>query len=268
MDNADDQLERLVLAVLASSKYKDVSAELIRNVGSQELAKRRNLKEALKATKNKLHQVGGAYLDGRENYAGWLDELRETGGSRDDFLRLCKKIMSYHASTRERLPILDEFYTTILAGLPPIRCVLDVACGFNPLALPWMPLSADVEYYACDIYQNMMDLLGKFMLLMPVRGHASVCDVIHSCPTNEVDVAFILKTVPCLEQVDKSAGYRLLHTINAKHLVVSFPVQSLGGRDKGMVATYEARFRELVADTTWSFKRWEFATELVYLVTK
>jgi len=264
------QLDRLVEAVLMASKYKRVCEDFIRNIGSRELAKRRNLKEAIKATKGKLHQVGGAYLDSEVRYAVWLAQLREAAqsGSRDDLLRVCVRIMSHHSSTRERLGILDQFYTAILADLSPIRRVIDVGCGFNPLAIPWMPLADDVEYYAFDIYQDLVDFLNEFLASLQVRGCAQACDVIQFCPGYQVDVAFILKTLPCLEQVDQSASFRLLDTINADHLLVSFPVQSLGGRKKGMAVNYEARFRELMSQRPWSVKKFDFATELAFLVTK
>jgi 16S rRNA (guanine(1405)-N(7))-methyltransferase len=266
----NDQLEKLLETVLTSSKYKDVSTDLIRSIGSRELAKRSSLKEAVKATKSKLHQVGGAYLTDREDYVGWLDELERLfhSGDQDAFLTYLRKVMSYHASTRERLPILDQFYTTILADLPPIHRILDVACGFNPLALPWMPLAKPVEYYAYDIYKDMLIFLERFMSLVQVQGQAQVCNIIQSCPTTPVDVAFVLKALPCLEQLDKSASSTLLHSISAKYMVVSFPVHSLGGRTKGMEANYEARFRSLMENTTWSVKKFEFATELVFLVVK
>ena len=264
------QLDQLVDAVLVSPKYQSVCPDFIRSIGSQELAKRRSLKDAVKATKNKLHQVGGAYLEGEAHYAVWLDELRKTSqsGNRGDFLNACMRVMSRHSSTRERLALLDRFYATTLAGLPPLRSVLDVACGLNPLAIPWMPLAENAEYYAVDIYQDMVDFLNRFMALLPIQGHAQAGDVLQACPAQPVDVAFVLKTLPCLEQVDKAAGRRLLDAINADHLLVSFPVHSLGGRSKGMAANYEARFRKLVADKDWVVKRFEFATELVFRVSK
>jgi 16S rRNA (guanine(1405)-N(7))-methyltransferase len=270
MNGRESQLNRLVDAVLMSSKYKNVCEDLIRSIGSQELAKRRNLKEAIKATKNKLHQVGGAYLDSEVNYSVWLDELKEAYQSenKDDFLRVCARIMHHHSSTRERLQILDQFYVTTLADLTPIRTVLDIACGLNPLSIPWMPLAKNAEYYAYDIYQDMIDFLNEFMTIIDVQGLAQACDVMQFCPTRNVDVAFIFKTIPCLEQVDKSASFRLLDTINADHLLVSFPIHSLGRRNKGMLINYEARFRDLVANKNWAIKRFEFTTELAFLVTK
>jgi len=270
MGGPNNSLDRLVEAVRASPKYRRVCPDFIRRLGWSELGKGRGLKEALKATKNKLHQVGGSYLDRKVDYPVWLEELRAAAqsGDREALLPVCMKIMGAHASTRERLPILDQFYATALSGLPPIRSVLDVACGLNPLALPWMPLAEGVVYHACDIYQDMTDFLNQFFALLPVQGHAQTCDVTHLGPTRPVDLALVLKALPCLEQVEKDVSLRLLDTIQADHLLVSFPVHSLGGRNKGMTAHYEARFRELVATRNWSIRRFEFATELAFLVTK
>jgi len=261
-------LDRLVEAVLASRKYKNVSQDFIESLGSQELAKHHSLKEAIKATKNKLHQIGGAYLEGEIPYESWLDELRYASQQQHEerLCHSCLRMMAYHASTRERLPILEQFYTILLADLPPIKTVIDLACGLHPLAIPWMPLAEHVHYYAYDIYQNMTDFLNEFMTIIQVQGCAQSCDVIQSCPTHHVDLAFMLKALPCLEQIDKSAPLRLLDTINADYLIVSFPAHSLGGRRKDMVANYETRFRELVAHKNWSIERFEFVSELVFRI--
>lgn len=265
------RLDSLVDAVLASSNYKDIAPALIRSIGLQELAKRRTTKEAIKATKNKLHQVTGAYMEDKGHYDGWLARLRTTlhAGNESALREQCKQIMSYHASTRERLPILDQFYAKIFAQLPPVRNVLDIACGLNPLALPWMPLPAEATYIACDIHQLMMAFLQTWLEMNKVAGRAEVCDVLASCPTEKVDVAFLLKTLPCLEQVDKTASKRLLTTLQADFLVVSYPAQSLGGRNKGMMEYYEKHFRELVelvAQETWQVTRLVFSSELVFVV--
>jgi 16S rRNA (guanine(1405)-N(7))-methyltransferase len=265
-----DELDNLVQAVLKSPKYRNVCQDVVRNVGARELAARRSWKEALKATKNKLHQVGGAYLDARVEYGRWLDDLQAAAASADgdSFRRVCREAMEHHSSTRERLGILDQFYALTLAGLPAIGTVLDVACGLNPLAIPWMPLGRDVRYYAYDMYADMVAFVKRFMSIANVRGQAQACDVTQSPPARRADLAFILKSLPCIEQVDKSASGRLLEAINADHLLISFPVRSLGGKDKGMAHNYEARFWELMAGKKWSVQRFEFATELAFLVRK
>jgi 16S rRNA (guanine(1405)-N(7))-methyltransferase len=70
-------LQQLLEAIQTSAKYRHIDEGFIRSVGAGELEKRRNLKEAIKATKNKLHQVGAAYQDNVPRYARWLEALRE-----------------------------------------------------------------------------------------------------------------------------------------------------------------------------------------------
>lgn len=269
----DGLLGELLTAVTKSPKYRTIAPDLIRRIGTAELAKRGSLKEAVKGTKNKLHQVGGAYWDTAVDYPKALTRL-QNAADEESRRQTCRDLMRLHASTRERLPILDEFYATILAGLPPIHSVIDVACGLNPLALPWMPLAADATYHAYDIYGDMMAFLQGFFDLMGVNGIAHHQDILSQPPAEPADLALILKTLPCLEQAEKGAAARLLQTIQARHLLISYPVQSLGGRGKGMVENYEAQFWGLVndqpaaaADRDWHITRFEFATELAFLAS-
>ncbi len=267
--DAASPLDALVQAVLESPKYRSICLDVVRDVGARELAKRRNMQEAIKATKGKLHQIGGVYTT-RNQYARWLSDLTRAhqSGGMPTLRSACKQVMGYHASTRERLPILEQFYARALAGLPPARVVLDLACGLNPLALPCMRLAGDVEYYAYDIYQDMADFLNGFLALAQIRGRAEACNILQQCPTQHADLALLLKAIPCLEQVDKDAGLRLLETVNADHLLVSFPVHSLSGKSKGMAQNYEAHFRQMVQGLPWTIQRFEFASELAFLITK
>jgi 16S rRNA (guanine(1405)-N(7))-methyltransferase len=266
----NDPVDLIVTRVKEGPRYRAISEALIRRIAVQEFEKRKNFRDAVKATRNKLHQVGGAYLDRPVNYENCLAELKTAFGmGEDDFLRVCKQVMCYHSSTRERLPDLERFFHALLAELPPARCVLDVACGLNPLAIPWMGLPEDVEYIAVDIYSDMINFINQFMELAGIRGSASVGDVLEDCPTVPVDIAFVLKTIPCLEQVDKNAGVQLLSSLNAKHIVVSFPVHSLGGRGgKGMLENYTNRFSQIMAEKDWSMRRFEYSSELVFIVSK
>jgi 16S rRNA (guanine(1405)-N(7))-methyltransferase len=264
-----ENLDRLVASVLQSAKYRTVVPELIQQIGTQELAKQTKLKEAIKATKNKLHQVGGAYLGYGTKYPKWLAALVEAKGDRADFLSTCQHIMGFHASTKERLGILDRVYAEVLREIAPVNSVLDLACGFNPLAIPWMPLAADARYYAYDIYGDLIGFINQFMAIAGINGNAWTQSISMSCPAQEVELALVLKTIPCLEQVDKAAGARLLESIRAKHILVSFPARSLGGKQKGMVANYEQRFYDLISDySEWSVQQFEFESELLFLVSK
>ncbi len=81
-------------------------------------------------------------------------------------------------------------------------------------------------------------------------------------------MAFLLKTIPCLEQVDKQIGLSLLEQIQAEHILVSFPAKSLGGRDKGMPTFYRDHFYELIEGQRWQVQEFNFSTEIAFLVTK
>jgi 16S rRNA (guanine(1405)-N(7))-methyltransferase len=262
-------IDQLVQAVRQSRKYGHVSEEVIRRIGLRELAARRSLKAAVAETKSRLHQVAGAYLDSRPRYAEWLKTLREARENGEEaFRHACLAVMQRHASTQERAPSLPEFYAATLGALPPIRSVLDIACGLNPLALPWMPLSPDSAYFACDIHLDMIAFLQEFFSIAGVRGEAEVCDVLTAPPTRQADVALLLKILPLLDQWDRSASRKLLQTVPAKHLLVSFPTRSLGGRSKQMALNYEARFHEITQGEPWQIARFVFPNELCFLITK
>ena len=56
----------------------------------------------------------------------------------------------------------------------------------------------------------------------------------------------MLKTLPCLEQQEDCAALALLARLSAiPQIAVSYPVRSLGGREKGMTATYRAQIADL-----------------------
>jgi 16S rRNA (guanine(1405)-N(7))-methyltransferase len=270
LSNRDKQLDQLLEAVLKSSKYRNVCEDLIKNIGVRELSRRQNLKMAIKSTKNKLHQIGGAYFLQKPNYELWLEELRNAQNSRNEdlFRRTCAEIMSYHYSTRDRLKIIDRFYARIFSLLPPIHSIMDIACGFHPLSIPWMPLSGKVKYYAYDVYKDLVNFLNDFMAIANVHGYAETRDVVQNTPKIKTDLAFILSTLPCLEQIEKSAGLKILESMNANFLVASFPVRSLGGREKNMRRHYTTRFNELTQAKDWVVQQLDFSTELVFLITK
>ncbi|MGB9754313.1 hypothetical protein [Roseiflexus castenholzii] len=70
------QIDEVVAAVLAAPKYRMIAPSLVRTLAMRELAARRNVKAAIKATKNKLHQIVGAYAEPRIDVAEWVRQLQ------------------------------------------------------------------------------------------------------------------------------------------------------------------------------------------------
>lgn len=262
------QLEEIITAVQASAKYRAIAPDVIRQLAAQELAKRRTQKDAIKATKNKLHQIAGAYLADAPNYAGWNAALREASVAGVDLRPLCQKWLMEHASTRERVPLLEGFYTQIFNGLPAIASILDLACGLNPLTIPWMSLAPETRYLACDIYQDQADFFQQALTWLRVKGEAFTCNLLESVPTPTVDVALLLKAIPCLEQADKTVASRLIAQVQAHVLIVSFPGRSLGGHSRGMAPYYETHFAQLMQPFPYPYDKIEFNNELVFRIFK
>ena len=132
-----------------------------------------------------------------------------------------------------------------------------------------MPLAPQATYIAVDIYEDLMAFLDKAIALCGMRPNAIAHSVLSGLPTlHRVDLALLLKAIPCLEQVDKAAGRRLLEQVQADYILVSFPISSLGGRSRGMLTHYESHFMELLANEPWSVQSFRFSTELAFLVTK
>ena len=268
MNAEQAELTQLIDAVTSSAKYRQVAPALVRAIGIQELRKRRTLKEAIKATKNKLHQTVGAYWSGKQAYGEWLTALRAASDP-DAQRAACQSMLTQHASTRERLPLLDEFYPTIFAGLPPIRSILDLACGLNPLTIPWMPLAPNASYHACDVDAEQIGFLQQALPLFGVQGTAAVCDLLQPFSPPAAEVVLLLKTLPCLEQIDKSVSTRLVKVLHTPVIIISYPAQSLGGRNKGMVQSYRTHFQHLFPADERQIQEFVFPTEIVFrLVTQ
>ena len=266
----NESLDTLVENVQANSKYQHIYRGLVERLAQEAIKKGMKGKAAVKSIRSKLHQVGGAYFRKPINFEQSKTMLNMLPNDlhSEPVRSFCAQQMKFHASTSERLPILEEFFSTCFASIAPITSIADLACGLNPLALPWMPLAPGFRYWACDIYLDMMDFLQAYFDHFNIDGEASPCDLLGGPNTQEAQVAILLKSIPCLEQVDKSIGEQLLDKIQAQHILISFPVSSLGGQRKGMPAFYRDHFYSLIADKSWKVQEFVFSSELAFLVTK
>jgi 16S rRNA (guanine(1405)-N(7))-methyltransferase len=267
---ADDDLSTLVAAVHSSAKYRTISPDLVAWIGTRELKVRKSLKMAEKETRSKIHQVATSYISKPLDYIGFTDQLSTLSKdpSHVELKPFCERVMRQHASTMERLPILESFYQEIFSRLPPVHSIIDLGCGLNPLALPWMKASPGVRYLAIDLFQDMMDFIRTLFYKIGIKGTVRTQNLVDRIPTEPSDLAFLLKLIPCLEQLDKNIGIKLLENIPANHLVVSFPVASLSGRNRGMLQNYEQHFHTLCEGHDWKIEKIGFSSELVFIVHK
>ncbi len=262
-------LDAVVSAVAASKKYRALCEDTIRRVAEHQLAVEPSgsLKAAVKATQRRLHQAYGAFeqaFDGESAYHRL--EAAYFSGSAAEVEATCRQMMALHQSTRERLPVIDRFYREIWAVTGTPSTILDLGCGLNPLALPWMGLAPGARIIALDIDRERVEWLNRYLALAGVEPLARCQDVLAHPPADAADVALLLKMSPTLERQEPGSTGRLIEGLRAPWVVVSFAVKSLGGREKGMAGNYQAQFKELAAGRGWAAVELRFDSELVFIV--
>ena len=260
------ELSRLIAEVVRSPKYAQIAPEVVSRIAKQELPRHRKLADGVKSTRTKLHQAAGAYFNPNISYAHLSDNLQSS--RLDNVLIWARQTMALHASTAERLPFLEEFYTTCLSGIPTPKVILDLACGFNPFTFPWQPGFPQATYLGCDIVLPMLDLVDQFLKKLGNNGKAFTCDLTVETPQETTDLVLLMKTIPLLDQVDRQIAPRLLKELQTDHILVTFPGKSLGGRSKGMLKTYAARMHELVSDGSFEITEHLLPNEIAYLLSR
>jgi 16S rRNA (guanine(1405)-N(7))-methyltransferase len=252
--------------ILSTAKYRALPRETIEDVVGREIARHGPGARALKAARLVLHRVAARYL-GRPDFRAFLRRLESCAdsGARD---AVCREILALHASTRERLPILEDLYRGLFGrtGLP--RVVADLASACNPLAFRWMGLEKSVRYMAYDIDRDMVQLVGAYFRLEGIAGEAIHRDVLCSPPTLRADVALLLKMFHCLEHRRKGAGWEVVSAVPARVVAVSFPSRNLAGRSSDIAANYREGIRASAAQAGWGCEEMSFPGETVLLVTK
>lgn len=221
-----------IYAALTEGKYRalNLPPETLADLWAQERPRCKNEKEALKAVKRKLHNIVAPYL-GDPDYPAAAAELDAAFTSGGEAVRAaCLRLLGLHASTRERLDHLNQFYAAIweVTGLP--GRLLDLACGLNPLALRWMGLPEGCEYYAYDLHQPRVALLNHYFRLEGRPAQAECGDILVNPPALQADAALFLKEAHRFEQRQKGCNRRFWQALNVRWLVVSLPGRSLTGK--------------------------------------
>lgn len=250
--------------ILSSKKYKNLYPGTIERI-TGETAQKYPEKDVEQKARQKLHQIWGAYI-GTSKYRR---ATRDTEAQLDENIpvkQVMRRLLGLHSSTRERLPYLDDFYNKIFAITGKPKTVIDHGCGLNPLTYPWM---GDIEYTGYDIdlasieFVNTVAELAGFGKTVEVKPGDLLLDTFP-----EADVVLFLKVLTPLEQQEKGSSRRILSDISARHIVISYPTRSIGGREKGMREFYKTSFYDIIKGSKWSVHELEFENELVFVIEK
>jgi len=262
----DDVIE-LVEKIAASRKYRSLYPKTIERVVNDCLLKY-DKNEVEKRARNLLHQIWGAYYGRRPNFKKLLEHFEDDIKSGRSVEESVLPILCLQSSTKERIPILDDFYSRIFSITGTPKLIIDSACGLNPLTFFWMKLPEDSKYIGFDIDKDQVVFLTSiFKFLGNKQVSLGLGDVLvdNFIPA---DVVFMLKLLPSLEQQKKGAGLKVIEEQRCRYLVVSYPIRSLSGKQKGMADFYTNQFYGLIKTKPWRVEKLMFATELVLVIEK
>ena len=266
-DDAPRTAEGISESVLSSSMRKHIPSSLVKRLAKQELDRGRSLREAEKQVKGRLHQVVLSFEPGPKALSSLSSRLDAAGHDRALLKEAARAGLALHSSTKERLPYMEELFSFVF-GKRGFSSVIDLACGLNPLAFPWMGLSKDAVYDAVDVSDLCGSAVRSFFDGWGIRGSFTQADLAEGLPKGGHDVALLMKALPTLDRIEQGLGYRCVKDVDAGHVAVSFPTASLGGRRKGMESFYGDSFEEFVRASGWTYEKRVFLGELVFLVRK
>ena len=209
-------------------KHDHLCGALVERAYAEAGARHAKAKEADRAARRELHRVAGAFFSREEaKRAGKLLSAWPEGGD-----AALERILSLHASTRERLPLaaMDALYTRLFESTGTPRRVLDLACGLNPIYLA----ARGVSVLGLDAHLGAVALVNRF------------------AEENGLDA--------------RAEGCALLERLNAAWVAVSFPTRTLSGRSVGMERNYSAAFEENCPEKYRIAGRFVAGNELIYVL--
>lgn len=259
--------EEVLQALRASKKYSHACEDVLRRTAEWASMRHRSSRAATKAAKRKLHQVYGAFFEkiDFQRIAVLLDGL-SANAPHPIFEHVCREILASHASTAERLPWIDDFYPAIFEKTGTPRSVLDLACGLNPFALPWMGLGPETSYAAYDLDQRLADAINRFFERYGLPPGAICADLLTTVPDSRVDVVLLLKTLPTLERQRKAIAINILRKLDTRFAVISFPTKTLGGKGVGMARHYDVFMDSILQELGTGVETLTLGDETVYIL--
>ena len=265
-----DSLDPLIADILANRKYRDlgIPTATLRDLLDKEMPNHRSPKDAVKAVRKKLHNIVAGYL-GDPDYASAAQSMAAAfqPGDPDQVKAACAALLSIHASTKERLALLADFYPRLFAVTGQPRVILDLACGLNPLCFPWMGLTATIQYHAYDLNAPRVDFINQYFALQGLAPLAVQQDILVSPPQQAADVAFFFKEAHRFEQRQHGCNRPFWQALNVRWLLVSLPPSSLTGRHS-LIDGHRQLVYHTIRGLPWQVTELLFDNELVFCIDK
>lgn len=179
-----------------------------------------------------------------------------------------KSLLESHKSTQERLSFYSRFFEEIfkITGAP--TSVLDLACGYNPIAFYEFTTLRTTQYVCQDIFDG--KVLQDYFKNNSYDATYKPFDIIKNLdelrnkPFSHIfDICFLLKSLDTLESQSLHFSYDLFDAIRAKYIVVSFPTINVKG--ELLQRSSHNWFIKVLQRKNYSHTKIVFPNEVVYV---
>lgn len=227
--------------------------------------KAKEYKELVKYVRMKCHDIFEIFQTKASN----KDRLKMIENLEDLSLDSHIEILNTHLSTKERVDFYTEVYKEISNRIGKFNTILDIGCGYNPLAIPFLKTSIDeLKYYASDLSQEDLDVIQRYFIQIGlIQGETFRCNLVKEYELLEnypADVCFAFKLFDVLETQKKNISYKIIEKIKCNWLIASFPLNNI--KQEKMAREKVHYFERMLTNMELSFDSFEINNEIFYIV--
>lgn len=269
--NFSKQYPILIGRLKGSRKYRDLDLPdaMLLDILEKADQKAGSVSDLDNRFRAKIHNIIAPYLDTidypleTERLMKGPDLLKDPEGEK----QWAESLLLRHASSKERMPFLQELYDTIWAEIGKPSSILDLACALDPLGLPYMNLPEATTYLAYDIHGPRIELLNAYFKLAHPQAQAIQQDIVVQPPHEHADVAFFFKEAHRLEKREPGVLQSFFNSIPTATLVISLPASDLKGHHH--LNVYHSRLiRNAIQGKTWELTENQVGGELLFFIRK
>jgi 16S rRNA (guanine(1405)-N(7))-methyltransferase len=262
--------EQIINRIQGSKKYRDIGIpeETLIDIINREAKYYPDYKSLEEVVRRKLHNIVAPYLENID-YAQELHDIETAFDPSDEsgIQSYCSYIMSQHASSKERLPHLAAFYQIIFSYIGVPGSILDLACGLNPFAIPFMSLPKTTHYHAYDIHKPRIDLINRFFSLYGMQARAHHQDILVNPPEEKAEAAFFFKEAHRLEKRAPGSNRILWQALDVNFLIISLPITDLK-HHHDLTMKHRKLVTETVAELNWRVTDFVIQDEIIFMIEK
>ncbi len=243
----------LVLRVKQKAELSGIAGSVVNNVLKKYIQRFPNYsdKMIIKLVRAELRILTGRFQPSSKKRSKFLEN--------NDW----ELILQTHASTKERLE--TDAYKLIkkLISKNKIRSIIDLGAGLNPIALA----TSKLTYTAIDIKQDELEIIDKYFKEKNIKGKTIVSDLRYDLPKLPTsDLALAFKLFDVLETKGHKLAEKIIISLPAKYILVSFPTKTLSGRP--MNHPQRGWIEQLFNRLDYEFEFFQTKNEIFYLAKK